>query len=325
MTISAAFDVAHSIDPMASPLPRARAGGVTHAIVTPGYADAHDREFLFAGRAALIALDTAAAPVIRPRVAMFINLGNEGATRSGGARGSAFEALKADLDDVRLYARKRSSYDAGAARNMRLSTADLAALVPVVQGRMPLIVRVHRAVDIRSVLRLARDERLKVILNGAEEGWMLADEIAAAGVPVILNPKENLPNSFETLGATMENAARLHAAGVRIAFTNGDDGHRIREVRYDAGNAVAQGLPYSAALAAITINPARIFGVGATTGSIERGKSADIVVWNGDPLEPLTQPQAVIIAGRQQPLDSRAEDLARRYMKLDEPLPPAYR
>ena len=325
MTISAAFDVAHSIDPMASPLPRARAGGVTHAIVTPGYADAHDREFLFAGRAALIALDTAAAPVIRPRVAMFINLGNEGATRSGGARGSAFEALKADLDDVRLYARKRSSYDAGAARNMRLSTADLAALVPVVQGRMPLIVRVHRAVDIRSVLRLARDERLKVILNGAEEGWMLADEIAAAGVPVILNPKENLPNSFETLGATMENAARLHAAGVRIAFTNGDDGHRIREVRYDAGNAVAQGLPYSAALAAITINPARIFGVGATTGSIERGKSAHIVVWNGDPLEPLTQPQAVIIAGRQQPLDSRAEDLARRYMKLDEPLPPAYR
>jgi imidazolonepropionase-like amidohydrolase len=208
---------------------------------------------------------------------------------------------------------------------MRLSTADLAALVPVVQGRMPLIVRVHRAVDIRSVLRLARDERLKVILNGAEEGWMLADEIAAAGVPVILNPKENLPNSFETLGATMENAARLHAAGVRIAFTNGDDGHRIREVRYDAGNAVTQGLPYSAALAAITINPARIFGVGATTGSIERGKSADIVVWNGDPLEPLTQPQAVIIAGRQQPLDSRAEDLARRYMKLDEPLPPAYR
>jgi imidazolonepropionase-like amidohydrolase len=325
MSISAAFDVAHSIDPMASAIPRARAGGVTHAIVTPGYNDGHDRQFLFAGRAALIALDASASPVIRPRVAMFINLGNEGATRSGGARGSSIEAFKADLDDVRLYARSPGRYNAGAARDMRLSTADLAALVPVVQGRMPLIVRVHRAADIRSILKLAREQRLKVILNGAEEGWMLAGEIASARVPVILNPKENLPNSFETLGATMENAARLHAAGVKIAFTNGDDGHRIREVRYDAGTAVAQGLPYAAALAAITINPAQIFGVATTTGSIERGKSADIVVWNGDPLEPLSQPQAVIIAGRQQPLDTRAEDLARRYKDTSGPLPPAYR
>jgi imidazolonepropionase-like amidohydrolase len=325
MSISAAFDVAHSIDPMATALPRARAGGVTHAIVTPGYADSHDRQFLFAGRAALIALDTSSSPVIRSRVAMFINLGNEGATRSGGARGSSIEAFKADLDDVRLYARNPGRYNSGASRQMRLSTADLEALVPVVRGRMPLIVRVHRASDIRSVLKLAREQRLKVILQGAEEGWMVAGEIASAGVPVVLNPKENLPNSFETLGATMENAARLHAAGVRIAFTNGDDGHRIREVRYDAGTAVAQGLPYSAALAAITINPARIFGVGATTGSIERGKSADIVVWNGDPLEPLSQPQAVIIAGREQSLDTRAEDLARRYKDTSGPLPPAYR
>jgi imidazolonepropionase-like amidohydrolase len=190
---------------------------------------------------------------------------------------------------------------------------------------MPLIVGVHRAADIRAVLKLAREQGLRIVLSGAEEGWMVAAEIAKARVPVILSATANLPASFESLGATMENAARLHREGVTIAFSNGDDGHRIREVRYDAGNAVAHGLPYHAALEAITINPARIFGMAATTGAIERGKSADLVVWSGDPLEPMTQAQAVIIGGVEQPMDSRALDLARRYKDLSGPLPPAYK
>jgi imidazolonepropionase-like amidohydrolase len=189
---------------------------------------------------------------------------------------------------------------------------------------MPLIVKVHRAADIRGVLKLAREERLRVILTGAEEGWMVANDIAKARVPVLLAPQANLPDRFETLGASMENAARLAEAGVTIAFSNGD-GHRVREVRYDAGNAVAHGLPHKAALAALTINPARIFGVGATTGSIERGKSADLVIWTSDPLEPSTHAQTVIIGGIEQPLDTRAQDLARRYKDLNGPMPPAYK
>lgn len=324
-TISAAFDVAHGIDPNATTLPRARAGGVTHALVTPGYAGGDGRELLFAGRAALVALDASRPPVVRSRAAMMLELGEGGAARAGGARGSSIEALKADLDDVRWYARNRGRYNTGASRELRLSNADLAALLPVVQKRMPLIVRVHRAADISAILTFAKQQGLKIVLSGVEEGWMVAREIAAARVPVILSPNDNLPGSFETLGATLENAARLHAAGVTIAFSNGEDGHRIREVRYDAGNAVAQGLPYGAALAAITINPARIFGMAGTTGSLERGKQANLVVWSGDPLEPMTQAQTVIIAGREQPLDNRAEDLARRYKDLTGPLPPAYR
>lgn len=324
-SLSAAFNIAYGIDANSVVIPVARLGGVTRALVTPGYPNgADDRELLFAGQAAIITLAQGANPVTRSHVAQVLELGEGGAERSGGARGSAISALRADLDDVRWYARRRGAYNVGSARDLRFSKADLDALVPVVQGRMKLIVGAHRAADIREVLKLAREYRLKIVLSGAEEGWMVADEIARARVPVLLNPTQNLPSSFEARGSTMENAARLHAAGVTIAIANGDGGHRARESRYNAGNAVAHGLPHNAALAALTLNPARIFGE-TKLGSIERGKQADIVVWTGDPLEPSSQPIAILIKGVQQPLDSRAEDLAKRYRDLGTPYPPAYR
>jgi imidazolonepropionase-like amidohydrolase len=322
--LSAAFNIAYGIDASSVTIPVARLGGVTRALVTPSYADAEDRELLFAGQAAIITLAEGATPVTRSRVAMVLELGEGGAARAGGSRGSAITALRADLDDVRLYARRPGAYNDGGTRELRFSKPDLDALVPVVRGRMPLIVGAHRAADIREVLKLARDYGLKVVLSGAEEGWMVANEIARARVPVLLNPTANLPSSFEARGSTMENAARLHAAGVTIAISNSEGGHRAREARYNAGNAVAHGLPHGAALAALTINPARIFGE-TKVGSIERGKQADIVVWTGDPLEPSTQPIAILIKGAVQPMDSRAEELARRYRKLGTPYPPAYK
>jgi imidazolonepropionase-like amidohydrolase len=323
-SLSAAFNIAYGIDPNSTVIPVARLGGVTRALVTPTYAQAENRELLFAGQAAVITLAEGANPVTRSRVAQVLELGEGGAARAGGARGSAITALRADLDDVRWYARRRSAYNSGGSRDLRFTKADLEALVPVVRGRMPLIVGVRRAADIREVLKLAREYRLKIVLAGADEGWMVADEIARARVPVLLNPTANLPSSFEARGSTMENAARLHAAGVMIAIANGDGGHRAREARYNAGNAVAHGLPHKAALAALTINPARIFGE-TKVGSIERGKQADIVVWTGDPLEPASQPISILIKGVPQPMDSRAEELARRYRNLGTPLPPAYR
>jgi imidazolonepropionase-like amidohydrolase len=322
-TVSAAFDVQYGVDPRSTLIPMARLGGVTHALVTPSYAGGDDRELLFAGQAAIIGLGNGAKPVVRAQAAQILELGEGGAARAGGARGSAIQALKADLDDVRWFMRNRGAYNRGASRELRLSTTDLAALVPIMQRRMPLIVIVHRASDIVEVLKLAKQQNLRIVLAGAEEGWMVAGDIAKAKVPVILYPLNNLPASFESIGSTMENAARLQAAGVTIAFSNGDDGHRIREVRYDAGNAVAHGLPYGAALAAITSNPAGIFG--GAPGTIDVGKPANLVVWSGDPLEPLTQAEAVIIDGVEQPLGSRAHDLAERYKDLDGPMPPAYR
>lgn len=321
--ISAAFDVQYGVDPASTVIPVARQAGVTHALVTPGYSGG-DRALLFAGQAAILSLGHGIEPVMRAKAAMMLELGEGGAARAGGARGASILALRADLDDVRWFMRNRGRYNTGSARDLRLSRLDLQALIPVVQRKMPLIVKVHRAADIKAVLKLAREERLRIILTGAEEAWMVAGDIAKAGVPVLLAPTANLPDRFETLGASLETAARLQKAGVVIAFSNGD-GHRVREVRYDAGNAVAHGLSYKAALAALTINPARIFGVSGKTGSLERGKSADLVIWTGDPLEPSTQAQTVIIGGIEQPLDTRAQDLARRYKDLNGTMPPAYK
>ena len=230
------------------------------------------------------------------------------------------------LAEVRLYARNKAAYQRDDLRPLSLSRADLEALIPVAEGRMPLIITVSRAADILQVLRLAEEEGLKVILDGAEEGWLVADQIAAAGVPVLLNPLANLPGNFERRAARMQNAAALDAAGVVIAI-KGNEGsiHRARETRYNAGNAVSHGLSYEAAIAAITANPARIFGMDGQFGALRPGAAADVVIWSGDPLEPLSQPVAIFINGVEQPLESRPFLLRDRYLGGGEGArPPAY-
>ncbi|MBW8813969.1 MAG: amidohydrolase family protein [Caulobacterales bacterium] len=342
--LGAAFDVQYGLNPESALLPVARLGGLTSAVVMPrsaadrgGDADEGDEETagpghdgsrshaLFAGQAAVI--DLAASPDIltRAKVGMVAPFGKAGAGVAGGARGAEIVAFKAALQDVRDYLRNKAAYERAAYRDLPLSKADLEALIPVVEGRMPVIATVHRASDIRTVLKLARDEHIKLILSGAEEGWLVAADIAKAGVPVLLNPLDDRPESYEMLAATMENAGRLQAAGVTVALEASEgSSHRARETRYGAGNAVAHGMPYAAALAAITINPARIFGVADRTGSLEAGKDADVVVWTGDPFEPLSQASAVFIHGQAQPMTSRQIELRDRYRDLGRPLPPGY-
>ena len=341
-SLSAAFDVSWGLDPDSFVIPVTRLGGVTRAIVTPqhpGSSGGHVHEEdtagvgaggyhspgLFAGQAAVIHLAEGTDILVDSQVAMVAPFGDAGAGVAGGARGAEFTLFREILREVRLYARNRAAYDRGDLRDLQLSRADLEALIPVVEGRMPLIVTVHRASDIRNVLRLAREENLDIILDGAEEGWRVAAEIAAADVPVLINPLDNLPSSFEVRGASLENAARLHAAGVMIAI-KGNEGsvHRAREARYNAGNAVAHGLPFLAAIEALTVNPARIFGQEDRFGALRPGLEADVVVWTGDPLEPLSQPIAVIIRGQPQDLNSRALELRDRY-RGGAPTPPAYR
>ncbi len=343
-TIGAAFDVSYGLDPWSITLPVARLGGVTRAVVVPSHAGGggglhqDDSDFagageggyqapsLFAGQAAVIHLGAGTDILVKPRVAMVAPFGEAGASIAGGARGATFIQFKESLAEVRLYARNRAAYERGALRDLSLSRADLEALVPVVEGRMPLIVTVHRAADILQVLRLAEEENIRIILDGAEEGWIVADQIAAAKVPVLLNPISNLPGNFERRGARMENAAALNAAGVVIAI-KGNEGsiHRARETRYNAGNAVSHGLPHEAALAAITINPARIFGMGDRFGTLAPGADADVVIWSGDPLEPLSSAEAVFVRGVEQPMTSRPTLLRDRYRDGGEgAYPPAY-
>ena len=348
-SIGASFDISYGLDPWSFTLPVARLGGITRAVVVPAHAggggganhhqDDGDHDFagvgagglqspdLFAGQAAVVQLGQGTDILVKPRVAMVAPFGEAGAGIAGGARGAQFVQFKETLAEVRLYARNKSAYDRAGLRELSVSRADLEALIPVVEGRMPLIVTVHRAADIQQVLRLAREEGLKVILDGAEEGWLVADQIAAARVPVLVNAIANLPGDFERRAARMENAAALNAAGVVIAI-KGNEGsvHRAREARYNAGNAVSHGLPYDAAIAALTVNPARIFGAEGQYGQLTPGAAADVVVWTGDPLEPLSRPTAVFIDGKAQPLTSRQTELRDRYLDGAEgDRPPAYR
>ena len=341
--LGAAFDVQYSLNPESTLLPVARLGGLTSAVVMPqssaerdgdedegeeltagGGKDGPRSHALFAGQAAVVDLGKHDDILTRAKVGMVVPFGEAGAGVAGGARGAEIVALKAALQDVRDYMRNKAAYDRAGYRQLALSKADLEALIPVVQGKMPIIASVHRASDIRAVLKLSKEEGFKVILSGAEEGWMVAGDIARAGVPVLLNPLDDRPDSFEMLAATMDNATRLQAAGVMVAIESAGGGHRARETRYNAGNAVAHGMPYAAALAAVTINPAKIFGVADRTGSLEPGKDADLVIWTGDPFEPLSQPTAVFIHGQAQPMTSRQIELRDRYKDLNRALPPAY-
>ncbi|HWQ85877.1 amidohydrolase family protein [Brevundimonas sp.] len=344
-SISASFDVSYGLDPWSFTLPVARLGGITRAIVVPshpgssgGHQHQDDSDFagvgsaglqspgLFAGQAAIIHLAQGTDILVKPRVAMVAPFGEAGAGVSGGARGAEFTQFKETLAEVRLYARNKAAYDRAGLRDLSLSRADLEALIPVANGTLPLIVTVHRAADVQQVLRLAREEGLQIILDGAEEGWLVADQIVAAGVPVLLNPISNLPGDLETRAVRMENAAALDAAGVVIAI-KGNEGsiHRARETRYNAGNAVSHGLPYDAAIEAITVNPAKIFGMAGQFGELRAGAAADVVVWSGDPLEPLSIAETIFIGGAEQAPTSRQFLLRDRYRTGGEgAMPPAY-
>ncbi len=244
-------------------------------------------------------------------MAVTLDLARRGPAAS---RGAAFVLVRSALAEARRFGRNRALHDRGAEIDARYTREDLEALLPVAEGKTPLLVRVSRAADIRQVLRFAAEERVKVVLEGAEEGWMVAADLARAGVPVIVDPEDDLPQSFDQLGARLDNAAQLNAAGVQVAILGSRDFNNLRQARLNAGTAVANGLPYEAALAGVTSVPARIWGFGDRAGSLQAGREADLVIWNGDPLETTSWPLAVFVAGREQPAATRGLQLRDRYL-----------
>jgi imidazolonepropionase-like amidohydrolase len=260
---------------------------------------------------------------VRTPVGFVFTYGEAGADLSGGARSAVLLRLRALLDDARDYAANREAFNNGARREYTGTRQDLEALQPLLAGKAPLLAEVHRASDILVLLKLAREQRLRLVIIGGAEAWEVAPQLAAAQVPVVLDVFENLPSSFEMLGATFENAARLNAAGVEIAFSYAEH-YNPRNARQLAGNAVAHGLPVDVALAAITRNPERIYGAGNTLGTLEVGKTADLVVWDGDPLETSTLTTQVYVGGERVPTTTRQTLLRERYRTPRGTLPPAY-
>ena len=246
---------------------------------------------------------------------MMAILGEAGAGVAGGSRATAMLRLRELLQDAVDFNRNRVAWNTGQRRDYARGRLDLEALRPVILGELPLAVSANRASDLLAAFRLASEFKLKLILVGAAEGWKVADEIAKARVPVIVKPLTNIP-SFDALGATLENAARLHRAGVQVALSSFET-HRAQTLRQEAGNAVSYGLDADAALRAVTLIPAQIWGVAATTGSLEVGKDADVVIWSGDPFELTTSAERVFIKGREVPKETRQSELLKKYRTIE--------
>ena len=319
---SASFRVSDAINPRSTLIPINRIEGVTRAIVAPQSShEAGSSPIL--GLGAAIQLGSTEDVVTHGDIALFVMLGEKGADLSGGSRSNTVLKLAEALEDARAFQTDREGYDTGQSREYSVSRPDLEALQPVLKGEIPVVAHAHRASDIDVAMNLADEFGFRLVISGGAEAWLVADRLSAARVPVILNPLENLPGQFESLGATLSNAARLHEAGVLVAFST-EDSHNARDMKQLAGNAVANGLSYETGLAAITRNPAKIFGLDDVVGSLAPGQDADIVIWNTDPLELNAFATHVFIAGRQIRMVSRSTLLRDRYLDPDDTLPRAY-
>lgn len=309
--IAASFNVAAGINPASQLIPVTRIEGVTTALVAPTTGLIH-------GQAVVIDLAGATVPdmVVRSPAAMVADIGAKQA--GGGSRAGVVERLRRLFNDAREYDRRRPDYRRDQMQDLSAPAADLEALLPVLRGALPLVVLADKKSDIENALRLAADYRLRLVIAGGAEAWMVAERLAAARVPVVLIPLTNIP-SYRRLGARYENAALLARAGVVVAIMSGDS-HNSRNIKQEAGNAVSYGLPWDEALRAVTLTPARLWGVADDYGSLEPGKVANVVVWSGDPFELSTAVERVFIRGQEIELRSRQTELLERYRSL----PPRY-
>jgi hypothetical protein len=305
------FDVTLAFNPDSVLIPVARLDGIGFTLL-----GANTGGGFIAGQGGVMRLDGSADPV-GPQ-ALFIRLGASGAELTGTSRAAQWMLLEQMVSE----ARGRVPADSPHAL---LTPAGRATLARYLAGQGRIVVQVDRAADIRQLLRWAAREKVRIAIAGGAEAWRLAPQLAQAGVPVFVDGLGNLPSSFDQLGATLQNAARLKAAGVPVSFAQRDDAsHNARKMRQLAGNAVANGLPWDDGLAGLTRVPAQALGVGDRLGTIEPGKLADLVLWEGDPLDVGHYAEQVWLGGRAMPMRSRQTDLRDRYQAPASAEPRAY-
>lgn len=306
---SAAMDMADAYNPRSLRIAINRVEGVTRAMVSP---EARKGGGLFAGQGAVVSLGSVDNWLVKPQAAMFAPFGEEGAKLSG-TRASTMLAFREAFEEVRNAGKPavRPAVDS------TLTALDVAALKPVLAGQQPLVINANRASDITAALKMADQYKLKLVITGGDEAWLVASQLAARKVPVILDPQAILPVEFESLGARLDNAKLLMQAGVTVVFSDDKTAsYNPRNLRQLAGIAIGNGVEPQAALAAITLNPAKVYGVDKQLGSLAVGKQADVVLWDGDPFELSSYPAAVYISGERMPATNRQTELRDRYMQV---------
>jgi hypothetical protein len=296
------FDVTTAYNPRSVLLPVARVEGLTWTVLTP---QSTEGGTFLAGQGGAVTLDGSYDALLPGSRALFITLGGSMNELSGGSRAGQWMLLEQAVREARSPNENRV--------NPLLHPLGREVLARYLKGGR-VVFAVSRAADIRRAVDFAKRHGMRPIIAGGAEAWVVADELAREQVPVILNTLQNLPSSFDSIGSRLDNAALLHEAGVRIAFSQFGESHNARKIRQLAGNAVAHGLPKDAALAAITSEPARIFGVDEQRGRIAPGQVADLVLWSGDPLEVTSVAEQVWIDGRSVPMRTRQTELRDRYL-----------
>lgn len=294
------FDVLPAFNPRSIVVPVARIEGITWTVLAP------HSDMLLAGQGSAVVLDGRYDAALPGSGSLFINFEEQGFKSSGGSRAAEYMLLEQAI--------REAHESAPPGPNTLLQPAGREVLSKYLNGGR-VVFGVNRAADIKQVLAFARTHGMKPVISGGAEAWVVAADIARAKVPVLLNSLDNLPATFDSLGARLDNAALLDRAGVRIVFSLPGETHNVRKVRQLAGNAVAHGLSWNCALAAITANPAEIFGQ-SDRGHIAAGQVADLVLWSGDPLEVTSMADQVWIAGKPVEMRSRQTELRDRYLAV---------
>lgn len=294
------FDVTPAFNARSILLPVARVEGVTWGMLAPQPADS-----LVVGQGSAVSFDGRFDAALEGSRTLYVNWGSKAHDASGGSRAAQYMLFDQAIREVRE--------PGGSGSAALLLPEGRAALKGYLAGGR-VVFFVQRASDIHEVVRYARKNGMRPVIAGGAEAWIVANELAAAKVPVVLDALQDLPSDFDRLGSRLDNAKLLHEAGVPIAFS-WDESYNVRKNRQLAGNAVAHGLPWEAALAAITSGPADIFGTGAAHGRIRKGESADLVLWSGDPLEVTSVAEQVWIDGKPVEMRSRQTELRDRYLE----------
>jgi imidazolonepropionase-like amidohydrolase len=293
----------------------ARKEGVTTFVVLPTGG-------LVAGQAAILDLvdGTTTDMMMKAPAAMVAEVG-DAAQAGTGSRGELIVKLRELLEDTQFFIAHRAEFDRAQTRDFQASRLDLEAMIPVVQGRLPLLVVVNKQSDIDAALRIARDFNLKLIIGGGAEAWLMAGRLAAARVPVLTGAMNNIPAGFAALGQRQENPGLLSAAGVRVGLVGNagggdEEAFNVRNIKQEGGNAVAYGMTWENALKAVTLWPAEIFGVADRVGSLAPGRDANVVIWSGDPFEFTTHAEHVWVRGVERTDKTRQDLLTERYLNL---------
>jgi imidazolonepropionase-like amidohydrolase len=315
---SIGFSIHDAFNPNSTRIPWNRSNGITSAITLP-----RDTSSPIGGLGSFFTLNGSLQIDSLPDMAMI--------GRIGGSSSSSRSEMLALTDDILSFASSLDSKDMKSnadinqiindsplADYLELQSRDVKALFRLIDDKLPLIIKANRATDILKLLEMKKKYNLNLIIMGAQEASLVAKQISSSNTPLIINPINNIPGSFDELASNINLSSRLEAEGIKLIFSSGG-GQNSHLVRQGAGIAVANGMSYGGAIRALTSNVADSFNI-ASRGLIKPGNIADLVIWEADPLEPSSMPEKVFINGVDMDLTTRSTRLRDRYIKnLDKP------